>query len=342
VLRLVWTVRVAVATGLGFRRVLGLEFRAIRRVLMAVRGVERLLERDTAASREGQRIRAARHHFVARQQAAHDFHKAVIHLPDLHLRFYEGILQIEVFDVDETVRRFALQRPARHADHAGTFAEHDGKLRAHVSPQQPALVWQPEDGVDVCDGARFHAAGLVFRHARDGIDLGEVGDFQQRLVRLERIAKPRIDFRHQPGNGCFQQDARRRIARLAALQPRHVLARLHLVAGDRFQLHDAAWHAAAHRRDFAGNRFDAAESKDDFFEVSFLDLDGFDTEIFHSCFVEHDRVSHAFGIHFFGGEAEAGSGAEGQRDEDAFHYFELLMEGLDWPVAAACRMRASW
>ena len=75
------------------------------------------------------------------------------------------------------------------------------------------------------------------------------------------------------------------------------------------------------RRDFVRDRLDAPEREDDFLEVGFLDFHGFDAEIFHPGFVEHDGVGRAFVVGLFLlGKTEAGGGAEGQNGKDAFHY----------------------
>ena len=42
-------------------------------MFMAVRGIQRLFERDTAGSGKGERISTASHHFIRWQQAAEDF-----------------------------------------------------------------------------------------------------------------------------------------------------------------------------------------------------------------------------------------------------------------------------
>ena len=49
-------------------------------------------------------------------------------------------------------------------------------------------------------------AGLIFRDTGDGINLAEVGNVQQFLVRLDRLANADVGLNDQSTDGRFQLD----------------------------------------------------------------------------------------------------------------------------------------
>src|SRR5690606_21076502 len=81
----------------------GLQLRAVRGVLVAVRRVERLLERDAAATGEAQRVGAAGDDEIPWEEAARDLDVLVVLGADLHGRLDEGVRQVEVFHEYESV-----------------------------------------------------------------------------------------------------------------------------------------------------------------------------------------------------------------------------------------------
>ncbi len=73
-------------------------------MLVAVGGIQRLLERDAAAPREPERVRSLRHHLIAGEQAIDDLDKLVVLLAQHDWGAHEGVRQIEVFHIDDPAR----------------------------------------------------------------------------------------------------------------------------------------------------------------------------------------------------------------------------------------------
>ena len=178
-------------------------------------------------------------------------------------------------------------------------------------------------------------------HARHGVDFAQIDDLDERIVRLDRLPRHDLHRRDEAAERRGERDASAADRPAGGSRCTTASAPFSIcVSTCAFTLDARARHAAADDRAMSRRDVDAPEREDGFLEVGLLDFHRFDAEILHAGFVEDDRVGHAFGVHFFLGKTEAGSGKEDQDGKEAFHYFEVLEERLDWPVAATWRMRA--
>src|SRR5690606_873665 len=199
----------------------------------------------------------------------------------------------------------------------------DGELGSHAGAEFERGVGDMEGGLDgaaggVGDGAEVfefggegfagdggdgdvralagaEAAGEVFGHAGEGIDLGEVEDFGESGVRGNGLAGHDIDGVDDAGDGRDEGDARGWVADLAALDDEGGRAFFDGVIELEADVDRAAGDAAADDGALAGVNLDAAEGEDGFLEVTGLCHHGLDTEVLHAGGVEHDGVGAAVG-----------------------------------------------
>ena len=343
---------------------------AVFLVRMPVRGVHRLLERDTPLPRKGQRIRAARDNFIAGQQAAGHLGKALILRADDDRRFHEGVLQFVVLHIDEAPRGIALQGLARDGHHALTAAGHDGKLRAHAGAQQRLRIRHVKSGFErigcrVGGGAEMSEVCLentirkgrdadvrllagpefadeMLGHRRHGVDLAEVHDFHERILLLDRRAGHHIHHGDHPGEWREQPHARRRIARLPALQHEHLGVFRDGPVNMRRNRDHPTGHAAADHRAMPRCHADPPERKDRFLKHRLLRSHNFEPEIGHAFRGEDDGIGEAFLLRF-GKTGDRDKSEEQDKQGGVFHRRHLVFRsGRIVPAAAAWRVRARW
>ena len=152
----------------------------------------------------------------------------------------------------------------------------------------------------------------MFRNVRNGEHLRQIGDFQQRPVRLHRLAEPRLALRDHTAERRLEDNRRRRIARLPTFEPDDIGAGLNCLAECRFELGNAPGNATADDRASRMHRFDPAEREQRFLEVGLFRFHRLEIQVLYRSFIEDDGVRRAIFIDRMEGYA---AGEEKRGDE---------------------------
>ena len=294
----------------------GFEFGAVGGVFVAVGGVEGSFEGQGAAADEGEGVGALGDDLVGGEEAADDFDGAVVYLADDHRGLDEGVGEIEVFDVDEARGGIALEGGAGDGGDVGTRGDDDRELGSHAGAEGEFGILDVEGGFNgagrgIGEGAEVfevgekgfaggggdgdagllagaEAAGEVFGHAGDGVDLGEVENLGEDFVGADGFAGDDVGGADEAGDGRGEADSGRRVFELAALDDDGEFA-----FGDKVIVFDedrdgAAGDSTADDGAAPGINLDAAEGENGFLELAGFGDGGLETEIRDADGVEDD------------------------------------------------------
>src|SRR5688500_6977339 len=111
------------------------QFRAVGVMLVTMRGIEGLLERDSPLPCDREPVSPFCHHLLARKQSALDFNESLVCGARFDRCLDEGVRDRIMRDENKALRRIALQRCSWNGHDVLARADDDAELRAHAWPQ---------------------------------------------------------------------------------------------------------------------------------------------------------------------------------------------------------------